>query len=76
MSSRGQIVIPQEVRDRCQLGAGDHFVVDDDPEQQTVVLRKVRDKGRWFEIYMECPHQFAVPPRRRQFSRRNDELAG
>ena len=25
LSSRGQIVIPQTVRERCQLSAGDHF---------------------------------------------------
>jgi len=42
LSSRGQIVIPQTVRERCGLGAGDHFAVDDDPERQTVTLRKVQ----------------------------------
>jgi hypothetical protein len=29
------------VRDRCRFGASDHFAVDDDPDLQTVTLRKV-----------------------------------
>ncbi len=73
MSSRGQIVIPQPVRERCRLGEGDHFVVEDDAERQVVTLRKVKDTGRWFEVYMGCPHAFAVPPRRRQLYRGKPE---
>jgi len=70
LSSRGQIVIPQPVRERCGLRAGDHFVVEDQPETQVVTLRKVKNRGDWFSVYMECPHSFEVPPRRRQFYRR------
>lgn len=43
MSSRGQIVIPQEVRERCGLQEGDHFVVEDNPDTQVVILRKVKE---------------------------------
>ncbi|MBI4327699.1 MAG: AbrB/MazE/SpoVT family DNA-binding domain-containing protein [Chloroflexi bacterium] len=74
MSSRGQIVIPHEVRERCHLGEGDHFVVEDDPEQQVLTLRKVRDAGHWFEVYMQCPHSFDLPPRRKHLYRRKHEL--
>ena len=66
LSSRGQIVIPQTVRERCGLRAGDHFVVEDHPETQVVTLRKVKDRGDWFGVYMQCPHPFELPPRRRQ----------
>jgi len=76
MSSRGQIVIPQAVRERCGLGEGDHFLVEDDPERQSVTLHRLKDSGRWFEVYQQCPHPFDVPPRRRQFYRREHELAG
>ena len=76
MSSRGQIVIPQAVRERCGLGDGDHFAVEDDPERQSITLRKVKPAGEWFEVYMQCPHEFEVPPRRKQFSRRKNGLAG
>ena len=69
-------MIPQEVRERCRLREGDHFVVEDDPEAQAVTLRKVKGKGPWFDVYMQCPHPFEVPPRLRQFPRRKNELAG
>lgn len=76
MSSRGQIVIPQTVRKRCRLGAGDHFVVEDDPERQVVTLRKVKDSGQWFDVYAQCPHSFPLPARRKEFYRSKNELAG
>ncbi|MBI4663413.1 MAG: AbrB/MazE/SpoVT family DNA-binding domain-containing protein [Verrucomicrobia bacterium] len=76
MSSRGQIVIPQAVRERCRLGEGDHFVIEDDPERQVVTLRKVKRAGQWFDVYMDCPHPFDPPPRKKQFYRRKDGLAG
>jgi AbrB family looped-hinge helix DNA binding protein len=76
LSSRGQIVIPQAVRERCGLGEGDHFVIEDDPENQVVTLRKVKAPGHWLEVYMQCPHAFSVPARRKQFYRPRHELAG
>ena len=76
LSSRGQVVIPQAVRERCRLNEGDHFVVEDDPERQSVTLRKVKDSGHWFEVYLQCPEPFEVPPRRKQLRRRKNELAG
>lgn len=75
LSSRGQIVIPQAVRERCHLRAGDHFLVEEDPETQAVTLRKVRNQGQWFEVYVQCPHPFEVPPRRKEFDRHKHELA-
>ncbi len=66
MSSRGQIVIPQEVRERCQLREGAHFLVEDNPDTQVVVLRKVKREKDWFSVYMQCPEPFPIPSRRRQ----------
>jgi len=75
LSSRGQIVIPQSVRERCDLQPGDHFVVEDNPETQVLTLRKVKKGGDWFGIYMQCPHSLELPPRRRQMYRPKHELA-
>ena len=75
-SSCGQMVVPQSVRDRCGLGAGGHFAVDDDPDRQTVTLRKVQAPGQWFGVCMECPHSFELPPRRKEFYRSKHGLAG
>lgn len=76
LSSRGQIVIPQVVRERCGLDEGDHFVVEDDPEHQVVTLRKVNNAEDWFDVYMQCPHSFELPPRRKTFYQRYHGLAG
>ena len=76
MSSRGQIVIPQAVRERCGLGDGDHFSVEDDPERQSITLRKVKPAGEWFDVYMQCPHVFEVPSRRKEVYRHKHGLAG
>lgn len=70
MSSRGRIVIPQDVREDCQLREGDHFVVEANPETQAVTLRKIKDRGNWFDVYMQCPEPFEIRPRRRQIHRR------
>lgn len=75
MSSRGQIVIPQEVRERCELREGDHFIVEDNPSTHEVILRKVKPPGDWFDVYMQCPCSFDLPPRRRQFYRPKNGLA-
>ena len=76
MSSRGQIVIPQEVRERCGLREGDHLLVEDNPETQVVVLRKIKDRSSWFDVYTECPGQIDLPKRRRQLYRPKHGLAG
>ena len=74
MSSKGQIVIPQEVRERCGLREGDHFTIEDNPDTQVVTLRKVKPRENWFEVYMQCPGPFNLPPRRRQYYRRRNGL--
>ena len=51
-------------------------VTEDDPERQAVTLRKVKKAGDWFGVYMECPHSFELPPRRKQIYRRKHGLAG
>ena len=75
MSSRGQIVIPQEVRERCELREGDHFLVEDNPSTQEVILRKIKPAGDWFDVYMQCPAAFNLPPRRKQLYRSKHGLA-
>jgi AbrB family looped-hinge helix DNA binding protein len=67
LSSRGQIVIPQEIRTRCGLREGDHFVVEDNPDTQVVTLRKIKPARNWVDVLLECPEPFEIPPRRREF---------
>ena len=69
MSSRGQVVIPQEVRERCGLKEGDHFLLEDNPDTQVVTLRKIKPRENWVEVLLQCPGHFEIPPRRKQFYR-------
>jgi len=71
MSSKGQVVIPQEVREQCGLREGDHFLIEHSSEDQVISLRKIPSKKPWIEVYLECPGSFVVPKRRRQFYRKN-----
>lgn len=75
MSSKGQIVIPQEVRKRCGWGVGDHLLVEDHPDQQSITLRKVEKSGNWLQVLKECPYPLEIPPRRKQYYRPKDGLA-
>lgn len=74
MSSRGQVVIPQEVRERCGLKEGDHFVLEDNPDTQVVTLRKVKPPENWVEVLLQCPGDLEIPPRRKQFYRQKHGL--
>ena len=43
VSTKGQIVIPQEIRERKQIRAGDDLEFIDDPDdEQIIILRKVQ----------------------------------
>jgi AbrB family looped-hinge helix DNA binding protein len=74
MSSRGQIVIPQEVRERCGLKEGDHFLLEDNPETQVVTLRKIKPTENWVDVFLQCPKPFTVPPRKKQYYRPKNGL--
>jgi AbrB family looped-hinge helix DNA binding protein len=75
MSSKGQIVIPQAVRERCGLSVDDHLVIEDHPEQQTITLRKVKKAEDWFEVLLQCPYPPRYSPRPKQFYRAKNGLA-
>jgi AbrB family looped-hinge helix DNA binding protein len=43
VSTKGQIVIPQEIRERKQIRAGDDLEFIDDPDdEQIIILRKIQ----------------------------------
>ena len=58
LSSRGQVVIPQEVRKRLQLHTGEKFVVIG--EEDTIVLKKVAVPSfRGFDKLLQRTRAFA-----------------
>ena len=58
LSSRGQVVIPQEVRDRLHLHAGEKFVVIG--EADTIVLKKLEVPSfKGFDKLLKKTREFA-----------------
>ena len=58
MSSRGQVVIPQEVRERLHLSAGEKFIVLG--EEDTIILKKLEVPSfRGFDALLKKTREFA-----------------
>lgn len=58
MSSRGQVVIPQEIRERLHLQNGEKFIVIG--EEDTIVLKKVQVPSfKGFDKLLKKTREFA-----------------
>ncbi|HEV7403068.1 MAG TPA: AbrB/MazE/SpoVT family DNA-binding domain-containing protein [Chthoniobacteraceae bacterium] len=68
LSSDGNIVLPQSVRDQLNLQPGDdlNIIVDEDE----IILRRVApESGRdWVDTLLACPYPFEVPEREKDDS--------
>jgi hypothetical protein len=50
---------------------GDHFMAEFDPEEDTLVFRRVAKRADWLEVLKACPVKMDdLPPRRREFAKR------
>ena len=50
---------------------GDHFAAEFDPEEDTLVFRRVAARGDWLEVLKACPVAIDdLPSRRRVLPRR------
>jgi bifunctional DNA-binding transcriptional regulator/antitoxin component of YhaV-PrlF toxin-antitoxin module len=50
---------------------GDSFEVRFDPEEDTIIFRRVAAKSDWMTVLRECPVSMDdLPPRRRELPRR------
>ena len=47
---------------------GDHFVAQFDPEEDTLVFRRIASNSDWLSILKECPVDMEDVPRRRRAS--------
>jgi hypothetical protein len=49
---------------------GDHFLVDFDPQEDTLVYRRLASKPDWLKVLKSCPVPMDdLPPRRREYFR-------
>ena len=50
---------------------GDQFDATFDPEEDTVVLRRVKRKTNWLEVWRQCPVPMDdLPPRSREYPKK------
>jgi AbrB family looped-hinge helix DNA binding protein len=72
MSTKGQIVLPQKLRERNRVRPGDafEFLESDDPD--VIVMRKVtrRPNEGLVDALLGCPHRFELPKSRREFPKK------
>jgi AbrB family looped-hinge helix DNA binding protein len=68
ISTKGQIVLPRELRERSKVRAGDvfEFLEGDDPD--VIIMRKLarRPNAGLVDALLACPHHFDVPKARRE----------
>lgn len=71
-SSKGKIVIPQELRDKAKARKGDvwEFAAGDEPN--VIIMRKLnhRPNEGLVAALRACPHPLELPPRNREFPRK------
>lgn len=69
LSKKGQIVLPNQVRERMQLKPGQDFEVLIDDED-TILLRRISRPPNHglVDHLLSCPSSFEVPPRSKDSS--------
>jgi AbrB family looped-hinge helix DNA binding protein len=71
-STKGQIVLPQKLRDKHGIRPGDtfEFVEGDDPD--VIVMRKIsrRPNAGLVDALLTCPHRFEVPVSKSEIPKR------
>lgn len=50
LSTKGQIVLPQSIRDKLELKAGDNFAVAG--KNNTIILKKIKIKDEFEDLYV------------------------
>ena len=72
ISTKGQIVLPQKLREQRRIRPGDafEFLESDDPD--VIVMRKVarRPNEGLIDALLGCPHRFEIPKSPREFPKK------
>lgn len=66
LSTRGQLVIPEAIRQQMHWDDHTRLAVSVDAELKTITLQQVSGDGDWLEVLQQCPHEFEPPRRERQ----------
>ena len=67
LDSKRRLTVPAAV---TEAEPGDHFLVDFDADEDTLVYRRITLKPDWLEVLKACPAPMDnLPPRRREYFR-------
>ncbi len=67
LDSKRRLTIPRAL---APATPGDYFDAQFDPEEDTLVFRRIATNSDWLSVLKECPVSMdAVPPRRRELPR-------
>lgn len=71
LTTKGQIVIPKELREKKKLNPGDDFEIFAGPEDE-IILRKIQTRANagLIDLLLSCPvKDWTIPPRRKESAR-------
>ena len=71
-STKGQIVLPRQLREKYRVRAGDIFEFSDGDEPNVIVMRKMgrHPNDGLIDALLACPHRFEIPVSRREMPKR------
>jgi AbrB family looped-hinge helix DNA binding protein len=71
-STKGQIVLPRQLRERYQVRAGDTFEFIDSDEPNVIIMRKLtrHPNEGLIDALLGCPHRFEIPVPKREIPKR------
>jgi len=68
LDSKRRLTVPVAL---APTAPGDYFEAQFDPEEDTLVFRRIAKNSDWLAVLKACPVSMDdVPPRRREFPRR------
>ena len=72
ISTKGQIVVPQKLRERSNVRPGDAFEFIEGDEPNVIIMRKLarRPNEGLVDALLACPHRFEIPRPRRERPRK------
>jgi AbrB family looped-hinge helix DNA binding protein len=74
VSTKGQIVLPQRLREKHNVRAGDAFELLEGDDPDVIIMRKLarRPNEGLVDALLACPHRFTIPRARRDHPRKID----
>ncbi len=72
ISTKGQIVVPQKLRERSEVRAGDTFEFIEGDEPNVIIMRKLarHPNEGLVDALLACPHRFEVPTPHRAYPKK------